>query len=89
MNNYELSRLPISVTPDGVIVDDQFLLITKTNSFLTRHLRKYYLSTSSVYQKVVYRTFWIEEKFDGPLSKQEMKLKVTTLFPDIVGIEFA
>ncbi len=89
MTNYELSKLPIVVTPDGITIEDDFLAITKTNSFLTKHLRKYYLSTSSVYQKIVYRTFWLEEKFDGPLSRNQMKLKVTTLFPDIVGIEFA
>lgn len=89
MTNYELSKLPITVTADGIAVDEQFLAITKTNSFLTRHLKRYYLSTSSVYQKVVYRTFWLEEKFEGPLTKRDMKLKITTLFPDVVGIEFA
>lgn len=88
-NSYISDKLPITLTPDGINVDEQFLLVTKTNSFLTRNLRKYYLSTSSVYQKVVYRTHWIEERFPGPLTEHNFKLKVTTLYPDVVGIEFA
>jgi len=81
--------LPITISADDIQVDDKFLAITKTNSFLTRNLKKYYLSVSSVYQKIVYKTYWLEEKFSGPLTKQKMKLKVTLLFPDVVGIEFA
>lgn len=87
--SYLTEKLPITLTPDGITVDEQMLLVTKTNSFLTKHLRKYYLSTSSVYQKVVYRTHWIEERFPGPLTAHDLKLKVTTLYADIVGIEFA
>lgn len=89
MEQTMLESLPITIIADDLQVDDQFLAITKTTSFLTRHLRKYYLSISSVYQKIVYKTFWIEEKFSGPLTKQKMKLKATLLFPDVVGIEFA
>lgn len=89
MNTNEVSALPITITQDGISVDEQFLVVTKTNSFLTHHLKKYYLSTSSVYQKVIYRTYWVEEKFEGPLTQQGMKLKITSLYPDIVGIEFA
>lgn len=89
VNSIIPATLPITITQDGISVDEQFLAITKTHSFLTRNLRKYYLSTSAVYQKVVYRTFWVEEKFEGPLTEQKMKLKVTTLFADVVGIEFA
>jgi len=88
-NNQPVLTLPITITPDSLQVDEQFLEITRTNSFLTKHLRRYYLSVSAVYQKVVYRTYWIEEKFDGQLTKNDMKLKATILFPDVVGIEFA
>jgi len=89
MENTLPHGLPITITAEGIQVDEQFLVITKSTSFLTRNLKKYYLSISSVYQKIVYKTFWIEEKFPGRLAQQGMKLKATMLFPDIVGIEFA
>ena len=89
MANIEPLTLPITITQDGIQIDENFLVITKANAFLTRQLRKYYLSTASVYPKVVYRTFWLEEKFPGTLEQLGMKVKVTTLFADVIGIEFA
>ncbi|WKZ24103.1 MAG: glucose-6-phosphate isomerase family protein [Candidatus Dojkabacteria bacterium] len=89
MTDYKLTNLPIQFAEDHIHVDESFLAITKSNTFLTKHLRKYYLSTSSVYQKIVYKSYFIEEKFPGPLTRKNLKLKVTTLFPDVVGIEFA
>ncbi len=84
-----LSPLPITITSDGISVDESFLTITKSRSFLSRHLRRYYLSVSTVYPKIIYKTFWIEERVPGLLAKSGMKLKATYLYSDIVGIEFA
>lgn len=81
--------LPVTVTPEGITVDESFLTVTKTHAFLSKHLRRYYLSVSPVYPKVIYKTYWIEEKVSGPLTNQHMKVKATYIYPDIVGIEYA
>jgi oxalate decarboxylase/phosphoglucose isomerase-like protein (cupin superfamily) len=83
------NALPITILANDIAVDDSFLTITREKAFLTRHLKNYYLTTSSVYPKIVYKSFWIEEKMAGPLTKAALKIKVTTLYSDVIGIEFA
>lgn len=89
MSKYPNLKLPISIAEDTIEVDEDYLKITEVNSFLTKQLGDFYLSISSVYPKIVYKTFWLEETFKGPLTKAGLKLKVTTVYPDVVGIEYA
>lgn len=89
MEEQIVGQLPIQIIQDTITVDDSFLVITKEKSFLSRHLKKYYLSISSVYPKVIYKTYWVEEKLPGPLAEANMKIKATVIFPDVIGIEYA
>jgi len=89
MAKYVGNTLPITIEQDGITVDESFLAITKSKSFLTKHLNESYLSISSVYPKIIYSTYWIEEKFDGPLTKAGLKIKVTAIYADVIGIEYA
>lgn len=80
--------LPIMIQDSEVVYDSNLLFIEKVSEFKTRALRKYYLNAVTVFPKVVYKTYWLDDH-EGTLSKLGLRLKSTVIYPDIIGIEYA
>lgn len=80
--------LPVHIVEDGISFDTTNVIISKVTEFRTRDLRKHYLNSVTVFPKLVYRSYWLEDVFDL-FSEAGLKLKFTVVYPDIVGIEYS
>jgi len=87
-NQFSSDSLPITVTEDGLSFDATFLTVLQETSFKTRMLRRFYLNSVTVYPKVVYKTYWLDDAYNT-FARLGIKVKATIIFSDIVGIEFA
>jgi oxalate decarboxylase/phosphoglucose isomerase-like protein (cupin superfamily) len=80
--------LPITTHEDGLEFDRSVFVISHEHSFKTRMLRNYYLNALTVFPKIIYKTYWVDD-FYSNFQQGGLKMKVSVVFPDIVGIEFS
>lgn len=82
------AALPIVTREDGLEFDRSVFVVSHEQSFKTKMLRRYYLNALTVFPKIIYKTYWVDDFYNN-FQQGGLKLKSTVVFPDIVGIEFA
>ena len=80
--------LPIYFDGEEIIVDNRFLKIKKVNVFSVKNLKHYYLNPMTVFPKIIYKTYWLQE-IKRLLWKNDAIVKINIIFPEIVGVEYA
>jgi len=84
----EYIGLPLGISEEGFVPLDASIVVDKTSTFYSRHLRRFYLNAVSVYPKTVYKTQWLSVR-NQQLDFHNLRIKTTFILPDVVGIEFS